>query len=136
MNITNGTFWKITAERSIKTASQTAAALIGTAAVGILDLDWSQIWQVAATAAVLSILTSLASDRIGSVPGPSLVADGPTPAPQAPTAVVVPEVDPEPTEVPEPVTPPVVTSLPTGGVRNDIAAATDPANIIAGWAAE
>ncbi|GAB3042283.1 holin [Sediminivirga luteola] len=64
-------FWTATAERAIKTAAQTAIALIGTDQVGILDLDWSQICSVVATAVVLSFLTSVGSGANGT--GPSLV---------------------------------------------------------------
>lgn len=46
-------FWSSLAERAIKTATQTAVALIGTDAVGILSLDWSQIGGVTATATVV-----------------------------------------------------------------------------------
>lgn len=46
--------------RAIKTFAQTAAALIGTGAVGFTDLDWVRIASVAGVAAVLSILTSIA----------------------------------------------------------------------------
>lgn len=109
MYVANRQFWIDTFERALKTAAQTAAALIGTAAVHIVDLDWAQIGGVAATAAVLSVLTSLASDRVGN-PGPSLVA---------PEPATKPEVAPEP---------PVAPILPTGGIRNDHAAAVDPAN--------
>ena len=54
--------------RAIRTFAQTAAALIGTGAVGFTDLDWVRIASVAGVAAVLSILTSIAG-----IPG---VADG------------------------------------------------------------
>ena len=54
-------FWKAALERSIKTAAQAAIALIGTGAVGFTDLDWLQIASVSGVAAVVSILTSLAS---------------------------------------------------------------------------
>lgn len=46
--------------RAVKTAAQTAVALIGTGTVGFTDLDWLQIGSVAGVAAVLSILTSIA----------------------------------------------------------------------------
>ena len=46
--------------RAIKTAAQTAVALIGTGSVGFTDLDWVQIASVSGVAAVLSILTSIA----------------------------------------------------------------------------
>ena len=79
--MTTGAFWLAAAERAVKTAAQVAAALIGTGAVGITELDWAQIGSVAATAAVVSVLTSLASDRLGSQPGPSLVNEHLTPPP-------------------------------------------------------
>lgn len=87
--MTTGRFWASAAERAVKTASQVAVALIGTGAVGVTALDWAQIGSVSATAAVVSVLTSLASDRIGT-PGPSLVGEQPTaPATSAPTAAPV-----------------------------------------------
>lgn len=46
--------------RAIKTAAQTAVALIGTGVVGFTDLDWVRIASVAGVAAVLSLLTSVA----------------------------------------------------------------------------
>lgn len=65
-------FWIAAAERAIKTFAQTLVALIGTGAVGIMDLDWPQMISIAATATVLSVLTSIASANFGSNPGPSL----------------------------------------------------------------
>lgn len=55
------TFWAGTAERAVKTLAQAALAMIGTNAVAITHLDWANILAVAATAAVVSILTSLAT---------------------------------------------------------------------------
>lgn len=51
---------KAAAIRAVKTAAQTAVALIGTGTVGFTDLDWLQIASVSGVAAVLSILTSIA----------------------------------------------------------------------------
>ena len=60
----NETYWMAWAKaaliRALKTAAQTLAALIGTGAVSIIELDWMQMLGVTATAAVLSVLTSLA----------------------------------------------------------------------------
>ena len=49
-------------------------ALIGTGSVGFTDLDWVQIASVAGVAAVVSMLTSVATDLPevgGAQPGPS-----------------------------------------------------------------
>jgi hypothetical protein len=64
-------FWKAAAERAIKTVAQTAVAIIGVDAVSIIALDWQYIAGVSATAGVLSILSSVASNKVGA-PGPSL----------------------------------------------------------------
>lgn len=90
--MTTAQFWAATLERAVKTAAQVAAALIGTGAVGITELDWAQIGSVAATAAVVSVLTSLASDRVGR-PGPSLVGEAITVRPEFLPIV---KVEPEP----------------------------------------
>ncbi len=55
--------WAVAAlVRAAKTAAQTAVALIGTGAVGFTDLDWVRIASVAGVSAVLSLLTSVATD--------------------------------------------------------------------------
>ena len=61
--------------RAAKTAAQTAVALIGTGAVGFTDLDWVRIASVAGVAAVLSLLTSIATD-LPEVDGAQLGAGG------------------------------------------------------------
>ena len=59
---TSRTFWAGTAERAVKTAAQTLAALLVTGTV-IWSVDWPQALGVTATAALLSVLTSLADPR-------------------------------------------------------------------------
>ncbi len=65
-------FWMASAERAIKTFAQALLALIGTDMVGITSLDWPQLLAAAATATLLSVLTSIASANFGKNPGPSL----------------------------------------------------------------
>jgi hypothetical protein len=65
-------FWKATAERAVKTFVQTALAAFGTDQLGLLDMPWGQALSLAASAAVLSLLTSLASANFGGSTGPSL----------------------------------------------------------------
>jgi len=71
MSLITRAFWTAAFERAIKTLAQTAVALVSVAGLGFLDIDWAQVASVAGLAAVVSILTSIASDRIGPV-GPSL----------------------------------------------------------------
>lgn len=54
-------FWRATVERAVKTFAQALLALIGTGAVGVTALNWPQLLSVSATAALLSVLTSVAS---------------------------------------------------------------------------
>ena len=46
--------------RAIKTAAQTAVALIGTNAIGVTEVDWVAVGSASLLSAVLSILTSVA----------------------------------------------------------------------------
>lgn len=68
-------FWKAAAERSLKTFFQTLVAGLGTAQLGIVALPWETAFGLAASAAVLSLLTSLGSANLGSKAGPSLVGE-------------------------------------------------------------
>ena len=61
------------AERAIKTAAQTAAALIAATSFDWFTADWKAIAGTIATATVLSILTSIASEGIGPKGTPSAV---------------------------------------------------------------
>jgi hypothetical protein len=72
--LTSLKFWKRTGERSVKTAAQTLAATLATGATGLLDVDWASALSVAGLAAVLSVVTSVASAPVGDDPqNPSLV---------------------------------------------------------------
>ena len=54
-------FIKCAVIRAVKTIAQTAVALLGTGAVGILDVDWVAVVSASALAGVVSILTSIAT---------------------------------------------------------------------------
>lgn len=46
--------------RAIKTFAQTAVAMLGGEMVGLMDVEWVAVLSVSATAAVVSLLTSVA----------------------------------------------------------------------------
>jgi hypothetical protein len=70
------TFWKQAAERAIKTFAQVLAALLTADGTGLLDTNWPGSLSTAGMAAVLSVLTSMASAAVGPNDSPSLVAVG------------------------------------------------------------
>lgn len=59
-NLMNKEWWMAAATRALKTVCQTAVALLGTNAAGILDVDWLTVLSVAGLAGIISILTSIA----------------------------------------------------------------------------
>jgi hypothetical protein len=61
-------------ERAIKTFAQTLVALAGASQMDWLSLDWVQLAATAAIAAGLSVLTSIASDKVGPTNSPSMVS--------------------------------------------------------------
>lgn len=64
-NLTSSAFIADSVERAVKTFAQTIVALLGAGAVNIVTVDWGQILSVAAGAAVVSLLTSVASSGVG-----------------------------------------------------------------------
>lgn len=71
-------FLEATAERAIKTFVQTLLALLGTDAAGVLSVDILAAVQVAGASALLSVLTSFGSGKVG-VAGPSLAGESTAP---------------------------------------------------------
>lgn len=65
-------FWKSAVERAVKTFAQAFVAVLGGGAVNVVDADLKAAFGVAAGAALLSVLTSLASAKITNG-DPSLV---------------------------------------------------------------
>lgn len=69
-------FWMDAVERMVKTVCEVALALIGTGMVGIMDVDWLNLLSVCVMAALVSILTSVASSiKTDTVSGASLVSN-------------------------------------------------------------
>lgn len=123
IEMTTGRFWAKTAERAIKTAAQALVAALGTNVTGVTDLDWAQTGWIVLTATLLSVLTSLASDRIGT-PGPSLVSDkviGKVDVVQPPVEVAVPAAETE--------TPAAVGAPAKGSMFGTVL--TDPSEVLA-----
>lgn len=54
-------FWSYSGERAIKTFAQAALAYVGTGTIGVLAIDWAGLFSISAGAALLSILTSVAT---------------------------------------------------------------------------
>jgi hypothetical protein len=69
--MTTGAFWKATTERAVRTAAQTLVAVLGLDTTGVLDVDWSGGLALAGSAALLAVLTALASSGAGAE-GPGL----------------------------------------------------------------
>lgn len=63
--LTSAQFWVDAAERAVKTVAQSAVALLGADASGLLTVDWGQVASVAGLAGVMSLLTSIASVNVG-----------------------------------------------------------------------
>ena len=61
----NQTFLKDTAERAIKTFSQSMVAVMTAGATGVLDVDWVNALSVSLLATLVSVLTSVGSGYVG-----------------------------------------------------------------------
>lgn len=76
MTLLDKHFWMDAFERMVKTVCEVALALIGTGMVGIMDVDWLNLLSVCAMAALVSVLTSIASSiKTDTVSGASLVSN-------------------------------------------------------------
>lgn len=70
--LTDRLYWTAVVERAAKTFAQSLVALF-VAGSTILTIDWQQALAVSGTAALVSVLTSIASTNLGPFSGPSLV---------------------------------------------------------------
>lgn len=75
---TYAAFAVATLERAVKTFAQTLAALLVVDGTGLLNTAWTDRVSVAGMAALLSVLTSVASAPFGGS-GPSLATEATTP---------------------------------------------------------
>lgn len=60
-------------ERAIKTFAQTLVAALGVGATDFVSMPWMKGLTLAGVAALLSVLTSIASSRVGNEDSASLV---------------------------------------------------------------
>ena len=89
-------FWVASSERAVKTFAQSLLALfVGDSALNVVNISWEHGLVVAATATLVSFLTSVVSAQVGPAGSPSLVAE----------PVVEGAVEDEPTHEPEYVAP-------------------------------
>lgn len=64
-------YWISVLERAVKTFCQAMVAVFA-AGLTVLEVDWGQALAISGTAALLSVLTSVASINLGKFDGPSL----------------------------------------------------------------
>ncbi|MEX0895641.1 MAG: holin [Patescibacteria group bacterium] len=55
-------FWSYSLERMVKTFAQSAIAVLGTGSVGLLAIEWVDMFSIAGGAAFLSLLTSIVTN--------------------------------------------------------------------------
>lgn len=83
--LTSKDFWAASLERAVTAFAAALLAAIGSNQIGVLDIDWVGSASLAATTAVLSILTSIVS--AGSSETNSVAAFGPERRKAAPAPV-------------------------------------------------
>lgn len=79
-------FWKATAERAVKSFAQSLLAILSASSLGLLEVDWVTCLSTAGMATVLSLLSSIASSRVGPVGDPSAVPTAATSPSTGPSA--------------------------------------------------
>ncbi len=78
-------FWQLAFERAVKTFAQSLLAVLGVSGIGLLSAPWTAALSTAGMAAILSVLTSVASEPVGEQNTPSVLPPGTATKPQ-PTA--------------------------------------------------
>jgi ABC-type enterochelin transport system permease subunit len=70
-------FWVSAAERAVKTAAQVTITFVGADIANAFAVDYQRVAGIALGAALVSLLTSIASSQAGPAKGtPSLVGEG------------------------------------------------------------
>jgi LDH2 family malate/lactate/ureidoglycolate dehydrogenase len=87
MPLFSAAFWRYAGERASKTVAQAVIAIMGVSQAHVIGADWKVIADVALSAGLVSILTSLVAFQ-----GAPAVADEPAPsADPAPVAEALPD---------------------------------------------
>lgn len=79
-------FWKATAERAVRTGAQTLVATLGLDTLGIVNANWGDGLSLAGGAAVLAVLTAMATSG-GATEGPGITESVAAPTPATPPRV-------------------------------------------------
>jgi hypothetical protein len=69
-------FWTGTLERAVRTIAQTLAAVLAAGMILTDSAAWREALLAAATAGLLSVLTSVAASKVGDPESPSFVDEG------------------------------------------------------------
>jgi len=91
-------FWILTAERMIKTFAQTLAGVL-VAGATMSVAGWKTALSAAALAAIVSVLTSIGSLKIGPADSPSVVSPAPAPVTPVPATPAAPQAEAAPLPV-------------------------------------
>lgn len=68
--MTTPAFWRAALERAVRTFAQTLVAVLALDSTGLTDVDWGPGLALAGSAALLAVLTAIASAGVGpSGPG-------------------------------------------------------------------
>lgn len=66
-------FWQRATERAVKTFAQSLAGVLTATGLGLFEVPWPNALSTAGMIALLSVLTSLASSKLGDSEDPSVL---------------------------------------------------------------
>ncbi|MFI8853695.1 holin [Streptomyces sp. NPDC053499] len=64
--LTTAAFWKATGERTVRTFAQTEVGILSADGIGLLDVDWASALSVGGLAALVALLTAVATSGTGA----------------------------------------------------------------------